>query len=209
VREVQLLRRVEQLGVPRARVVKGGAVAACVLAGALWWQWPALTGAADKLDVGIVTDGLVQHVEQPVSRRIREDGHTVAWFDSATTWCDAPAAVDTAVAAGAGTIVVSFAADDGCADTAVSAVQRAAQGRRLIVVLQPGGSGVEAAFARAGVTVVDPTRLIGAAGQAASLGCQWWDICPPNGFIAVRDADGSLTLDGGERVARMLVAVLR
>jgi hypothetical protein len=38
--------------------------------------------------------------------------------------------------------------------------------------------------------------------------CQWWDICTPDGTIAVRTANGDLTAEGGDRVARMIVAEL-
>jgi hypothetical protein len=53
--------------------------------------------------------------------------------------------------------------------------------------------------------VVDPTPLLGAPGQAVP--CQWWEDCPDGSVVPVA-ADGSLTVVGGERLARRLVADL-
>ena len=56
-----------------------------------------------------------------------------------------------------------------------------------------------------GVTVVDPTVLLGDDGTVA-MPCEWWDNCV--GTIAVRGDTGDLTDAGRERLARMVSAAI-
>jgi hypothetical protein len=76
------------------------------------------------------------------------------------------------------------------------------------IVVQPGRSGIEAAADSGDATLVDPTRYVGGLLTEAALPCQWWDACAINGTVEVRNADGSLTEAGSDRVARMIVAEL-
>jgi hypothetical protein len=102
--------------------------------------------------------------------------------------------------------VVSLADASDCDESAVSDVVRAAGGHMVLIVAQPGRSGVEGAAAD--TTVIDPARFVGDQLAATSMPCQWWDTCTADGTIAVRNADGSLTPEGADRVARMIVGQL-
>lgn len=53
------------------------------------------------------------------------------------------------------------------------------------------------------VTLADPSRLLGPA-SVRRFPCQWWDNCDPDGQVAIRGADGTLTDAGAQRVARVL-----
>ena len=85
---------------------------------------------------------------------------------------------------------------------------QAARGHTVLIVAQPGRGGIESAAAQAGATLIDPSRFIGDQLTATAMPCQWWESCTADGTIAVRVADGSLTPEGGDRVARMIVAEL-
>jgi hypothetical protein len=77
-----------------------------------------------------------------------------------------------------------------------------------VVVAQPGRTGLEDAATADGATVLDPTRFVGNAVEPTSMPCQWWETCTADGTIAVRGPDGSLTQEGGDRIARLIVAAL-
>ena len=175
----------------------------------MWWQWPTIAGHDDRTDVVLVTDGFMTSTEARVTDRIHEDGRSVRVDTSATSWCDAADAVrriDREI--DPATIVLSFGDATGCGTTALADAVAAAHGRQVLVVTQPGRSGIESSATEAGATLVDPTRYIGDQLAATSLPCQWWEPCTADGTVAVRDADGSLTDDGVDRVARIIVAEL-
>jgi hypothetical protein len=180
-----------------------------VVAGLVWWQWPTIDGHDSRTDVVLLTDGFLTSAEVPVDYRIREDGHTMEWESGATSWCDAANAVSRVRQnVDPAAIVLSFGSATGCDATAVTDAVKAAGGHTVLVVSQPGASGVEAAASDAGATVIDPSRFIGDQPTATSMPCQWWDTCTADGTVPVRSADGSLTPEGGDRVARMIVAQL-
>jgi hypothetical protein len=144
-----------------------------------------------------------------VVNRIHEDGRSLRWEGGATSWCDAPEAVRRAVDEfDPAALVLSFSDARGCNATALTDAVRAANGHSVLVVAQPGRSGIEAAADPAGATLIDPSRFIGDQLTATSLPCQWWETCSADGTIAVRTANGDLTVEGGDRVARLIVAEL-
>ena len=184
-------------------------MALVVVAALLWWQWPLIADHDSRTDVVLMTDGLLTTTERPVTYRIHEDGRSVRWDAGATTWCGAAEAVRRVDAElDPAAIVLSFADASGCDANALTEAVRAAHGRRVLIVTQPGRSGIEVAADRAGATLIDPSRFIGDQPVATSMPCQWWESCPAEGVIVVRTADGSLTAEGGDRVARIIVAEL-
>ena len=180
-----------------------------VVAGLMWWQWPTISGQDSRTDVVLLTDGFLTSTERPVTFRIHEDGRSLVWDAEATSWCDAADAVRRIEAqADPAAIVLSFASAAGCDGDAVANAVRAAKGHSVLVVAQPGRSGLESAAAQAGATLIDPSSFIGDQLTATSMPCQWWETCTADGTIAVRTADGVLTAEGGDRVARLIVAQL-
>ncbi len=180
-----------------------------VAAGLLWWQWPTISGQDSRTDVVLLTDGFLTSTESPVTHRIHEDGRSLRWDREATSWCDAADAVTRIEAeADPAAIVLSFASADGCDSNAVTSAVQAAKGHTVVVVAQPGRSGVEGAAAQAGATLIDPSSFIGDQLTATAMPCQWWETCTADGTVAVRTADGVLTEEGGDRVARLIVAQL-
>jgi len=180
-----------------------------IVAAVLWWQWPTITGQDSRTDVVLLTDGFLTSTQTPVTYRIHEDGRSLRWETGATSWCDAAQAVrkieqDVDPAA----IVLSFGTTSGCEATAVTDAVKAAGGHTVLVVSQPGASGIELAAEEAGANVIVPSRYVGDQLTATSMPCQWWDNCTADGTVPVRAADGSLTPEGGDRVARMIVAQL-
>jgi hypothetical protein len=185
------------------------AAAIVIVATLVWWQWPTIAGHDDGTDVVLLTDQFLTSTERPVTYRIHEDGRSLRWDSGATSWCDAADAVrrvehelDPEV------IVLSFGDATGCDSTALTKAVAAAQGRRVVIVAQPGRSGIEASADRAGATLVDPTRFVGDQLSATSMPCQWWESCTADGTVVVRDPAGALTPEGGDRVARIIVAEL-
>jgi hypothetical protein len=179
-----------------------------VVTALVWWQWPTIAGHDTRTDVVLITDGFLAPTQLPVTNRIHEDGRSLRWDEGATSWCDAPDAVSRAVEQFDPTaVVLSFSDATGCDATAVADAVRAANGHSVVIVAQPGGSGVESTGDRAGATLIDPTRYIGDQLTATTMPCQWWDICT-DGEVPVRTADGQLTAEGSDRVARMIVAEL-
>jgi hypothetical protein len=180
-----------------------------IVAALVWWQWPTIAGHDKRTDVVLLTDGFLTSTELPVVNRIHEDGRSLRWNPDATSWCDAPDAVRRAVDRfDPATLVLSFSDATGCDATALTDAVRAAGGHSVLIVAQPGRSGIEFAADAAGATLIDPTRFIGDQLSATSLSCQWWETCTAEGTIAVRTADGALTAEGGDRVARLIVAEL-
>lgn len=192
------------MSAPGKLVLVAGVIAALV-----WWQWPLLSGSDERTDVVLLTDDFLTSTERPVTYRIHEDGRSLQWNADAGSWCDAAAAVRRVDAeADPAAIVLSFADASGCDSSAVIDAVRAANGHRVVVVTQPGRSGFEQAAQLAGATLIDPSRFVGDQLIATSMPCQWWETCTADGTVAVRNADGSLTPEGGDRIARVIVAAL-
>jgi len=188
-----------------AKVVLALALAVVVA----WWQWPTIAGHDSRTDVVLLTDEFLTSAERPVNYRIHEDGRSLHWDRETTSWCDAADAVKRIEAeTDPAAIVLSFADATGCDANAVTEAVLAARGHTVLVVSQPGRGGIEAAVAQAGATLIDPSRFIGDQLVATAMPCQWWESCTADGTIAVRAPDGSLTAEGGDRVARMIVAEL-
>jgi hypothetical protein len=184
-------------------------VVVAALAAVLWWQWPTIAGYDKRTDVVLLTDQFLTSTERPVTYRIHEDGRSLRWISGATSWCDAAAAVQRADAEfDPAAIVLSFGNATGCDSSALTNAVRAGHGHRVLIVTQPGRSGIETVADRAGATLIDPTRFIGGEPVATSMPCQWWETCTADGTIAVRSDDGALTQEGGDRVARIIVAQL-
>ena len=179
-----------------------------IIAALVWWQWPTIDRHDKRTDVVLLSDRFLTSTELPVVNRIHEDGRSLRWGHGATSWCTAADAVRQAVDEfDPAAIVLSFSDAAGCGATAVTEAVRAANGHSVLIVAQPGRSGVEATSDRAGATLIDPTRYIGDQLTATSLPCQWWETCI-DGTVAVRTADGDLTPEGSDRVARLIVAEL-
>lgn len=180
-----------------------------IAAGLVWWQWPTIAGHDTRTDVVLLTDGFLTAAERPVTYRIHEDGRSLRWDRGVTSWCNAADAVSRIEAeTDPAAIVLSFADATGCDASAVTTAVQAARGHTVLVVSQPGRGGIESAADQAGATLIDPSRFIGDQLVATAMPCQWWESCTADGTIAVRTADGSLTAEGGDRVARMIVAEL-
>jgi hypothetical protein len=184
-------------------------IAAVVVALALlvWWQFPTLAGHGGRTDVLIMSDGFLRGHDRPVTFRIHEDGYSLAWGADVADWCSVPTALKAAVAQfHPTTVVLSYGITGTCgADAQRRAVQSAGD-RAVVIVRQPGAAAEPTSDA--GATVVDPARLVGETAAATSMPCQWWESCGSNGTVEVRDARGELTVEGADRVARMLVAQL-
>ncbi|MBK5332650.1 MAG: hypothetical protein JJD93_11795 [Ilumatobacteraceae bacterium] len=179
-----------------------------VVAALVWWQWPTIAGHDKRTDVVLLTDGFLTSTELPVVNRIHEDGRSLRWDEAATSWCNAAGAVRDALDEfDPAAIVLSFSDATGCDATALTNAVHAANGHSVLIVAQPGRSGIESTTERAGATLIDPTRYIGDQLAATSLPCQWWETCI-DGSVAVRTADGALTAEGSDRVARLIVAEL-
>ena len=187
------------------KVIAGVAIVAAVV----WWQWPTLDHQDSRTDVVVVADGFLTATETPITQRIHEDGRTMRWADGQTSWCTAADSVRQVTQQfDPAAIVLSFGDSTGCDASAVTAAVAAAGGHRVLIVSQPGRSDVEASADLRGATVIDPTRFIGDQLTATSMPCQWWETCTADGTVAVRTEDGSLTTEGSERVARIIVAEL-
>ncbi len=190
---------------------------AVVLALIVWW-WPSLTGAGDAVNVVLAGDTEVVAESNPIIRRLRERGMNVEVHPEWATWCDASAALGPGLATiEAEAIVVSFRGTGECIGAPVAELASAAAAAEVsLIVLQPGQGSLDASLApmiaeldvadRA--TIADATRLLGDDSQVEQMPCQWWDDCEPDGMIAVRDTQGSLTTAGLERMARVLVSVV-
>ena len=188
----------------------GAFVAIAALAIGMWWTWPALAGDDGELDVLVAADAFVVGATRSVELRVREEGWAIAWSDSSpASWCDDPGTLREEVdRRRPGDLVLSFAdgaSDAACVETMVGELSGAA---RVVVVVQPGVGPDPGVVSAAGGEVADPGRLIGAPGDTTTRGCEWWESCEV-GVTTVREPDGTLTVEGGERVARVLVAALR
>lgn len=198
------------------------AVGVVVLVAVVWWWWPTLRSDHERLDVLVVADGQVREGREQLDRRVRQRGLSISHTSVPASWCDAVDLVAEGVRDRApGTVVVSVrSVEAGCDGFSAAAgpgwgdLRAAAGAAAVVVVVQPGPAPLGQTPAvvevlRSGDVgiVADPTDLLGEEGEERRP-CQWWDDCEADGQVAVRSADGALTAPGGERVARVLVAVI-
>jgi hypothetical protein len=163
-------------------------------------------------------NGDLKEAQTVVSRRLIEEGYTVAWVDAPTSWCDiADAFADTAIQPSQAIVVYvdPTSATASCSvppDEVALRIGEAAKEltqARLVVVtgLSEEPDVVVEAMGESGVRIIDPSDLLG--GVDERMDCLWWDDCIPDGkgfgYVIVRESDG-LTLAGQQRVARMIVA---
>jgi hypothetical protein len=188
---------------------------------ALYWWWPGLVGAGDPATrpaVLVMGNGDLKEAQTVVSRRLIEEGYTVAWVDAPTSWCDiADAFADTAIQPSQAIVVYvdPTSATASCSvprDEVALRIGEAAKEltqARLVVVtgLSEEPDVVVEAMGESGVRIIDPSDLLG--GVDERMDCLWWDDCIPDGkgfgYVIVRESDG-LTVAGQQRVARMIVA---
>lgn len=188
---------------------------------ALYWWWPGLVGAGDPATrpaVLVMGNGDLKEAQTVISRRLIEEGYTVAWADTPTSWCEiAEAFADTAIRPSQAIVVYGDPTSE-TASCSVSpdevalrvgeAAKELTQARLVVVTgLSEEPDLVVEAMSENGIGIVDPSDLLG--GVDERMDCLWWDDCIPDGkgfgYVIVRDSDG-LTLAGQQRVARMIVA---
>jgi hypothetical protein len=189
--------------------------------GVLYWWWPGIVGAGDPASepsVLVIGNGDLEEAQTVVSRRLVEEGLTVAWVDAPESWCELVAVLDqTEIQPTLGIVVsldapISFESCDVSPELAAQKVKDSLEGLSVthsVVVtgLTQSADPVVNALVELGQVVVDPSNLL--AGVDERVDCLWWDDCVSDengiGFVIVRDAEG-LTVAGQQRVARMIVA---
>ena len=192
-----------------------------VLVGVLYWWWPGIVGSGEPTSepsVLVVGNGDLKEAQTVVSRRLVEEGLTVAWIDAPASWCDVSAVLDqTEIQPTLGIVIsleapISFESCDVSPELAAQKVKESLEGLSVthsVVVtgLTQSADPVVNALVELGQVVVDPAPLL--AGVDERVDCLWWDDCVPDengiGYVIVRDAEG-LTVAGQQRVARMIVA---
>jgi hypothetical protein len=181
------------------------------LAFVVWWWWPALVRDPDRTDVAVVGVGQVSEADEPIQRRIREQGMSVAMVT--TEPCDDVEEVAATLDDLDPSVVVlspsTSAACSGSWSGLVDAVRASTDDATIIVLGQTGtlDAGTLIEIDPLGVVVADPTRLLGDP-TVVRAGCQWWDDCEADGQVAIRDDAGALTPAGAQRVARVLVGTI-
>lgn len=202
----------------RLRVIVSLFIAVAAL---LYWWWPGIVGAGDPASepsVLVIGNGDLKEAQTVVSRRLVEEGLTVAWVDAPASWCDVSAVLEqTEVQPTLGVVIsldapISFESCDVSPELAAQKVKESIEGLSVthsVVVtgLNEVADPVVSALVELGQVVVDPSSLL--AGVDEHVDCLWWDDCVPDengiGYVIVRDAEG-LTVPGQQRVARMIVA---
>jgi len=202
----------------RLRVVISLFIAVAAL---LYWWWPGIVGSGEPTaepSVLVVGNGDLKEAQTVVSRRLVEEGLTVAWIDAPASWCDVSAVLDqTEIQPTLGIVIsldapISFESCDVSPELAAQKVKESLEGLSVthsVVVtgLTQSADPVVNALVELGQVVVDPEPLL--AGVDERVDCLWWDDCVPDengiGYVIVRDAEG-LTVAGQQRVARMIVA---
>jgi hypothetical protein len=192
-----------------------------VLVGVLYWWWPGIVGSGEPTaepSVLVVGNGDLKEAQTVVSRRLVEEGLTVAWIDAPASWCDVSAVLDqTEIQPTLGIVIsldapISFESCDVSPELAAQKVKESLEGLSVthsVVVtgLTQSADPVVNALVELGQVVVDPEPLL--AGVDERVDCLWWDDCVPDengiGYVIVRDAEG-LTVAGQQRLARMIVA---
>jgi hypothetical protein len=203
---------------PRWRVAVSLFVA---LAAMVYWWWPGIVGAGDPASepsVLVIGNGDLKEAQTVVSRRLVEEGLTVAWVDAPESWCDIPGVLERAEVQPKLGIVISLVSPvsfescemetDQAAQNVVDALQRFEAVHSVIVTgLSVAVDPIVVALQKLEVRIVDPSSLL--ADVDEHVDCLWWDDCLPDengiGYVIVRDSDG-LTFAGQQRVARMIVA---
>lgn len=202
----------------RLRVVVALLIAIAIF---LYWWWPGIVGAGEPISepsVLVVGNGDLKEAKTVVSRRLVEEGLTVAWVDAPASWCDVSAVLEqTEIQPTLGIVIslqapISFESCDVSPELAAQNVKDSLEGLSVahsVVVTgltQPADPVVNA-LVELGQVVVDPSLLL--AGIDERVDCLWWDDCVPDengiGYVIVRDGEG-LTVAGQQRVARMIVA---
>ena len=191
------------------------------LAAVLYWWWPGIVGAGDPASepsVLVVGNGELKDAQTVVSRRLVEEGLTVAWVDAPESWCDVSALLDQTDVQPSLAIVISLqapisfqsckVAPENVAQNIKASLEGLSSARSVVMTgpteqVDP----VVSALVGLGVRVVDPSSML--ANVDEHVDCLWWDDCLPDengvGYVIVRDANG-LTLAGQQRVARIIVA---
>jgi hypothetical protein len=191
------------------------------LVGVLYWWWPGIVGSGEPTaepSVLVVGNGDLKEAQTVVSRRLVEEGLTVAWIDAPASWCDVSAVLDqTEIQPTLGIVIsldapISFESCDVSPELAAQKVKESLEGLSVthsVVVtgLTQSADPVVNALVELGQVVVDPEPLL--AGVDERVDCLWWDDCVPDengvGYVIVRVAEG-LTVAGQQRLARMIVA---
>jgi len=192
-----------------------------VLTAVVYWWWPGIEGSSDpvhKPAVLVIGNGDLKDAQTVVSRRLVEEGLTVAWLDAPESWCDVPSVLEGAEVQPTLGIVISLNSPvsfESCemepseaAQNVVDALQRFKADHSVIVTgLSVAVDPIVVALQKLDVRIVDPSSML--AGVDDHVDCLWWDDCLPDengvGYVIVRDSNG-LTLAGQQRVARMIVA---
>jgi hypothetical protein len=143
---------------------------------------------------------MLDEARRSIELRVREEGLSVEWYEPSDS-CEIGTLERVFDDVEPARVVVAFTAPDACVDAVAAAI-----GSANVVAVVAGPD--PAMLTAAGFRTVDPTRLIGAPGGPLVLPCEWWEApCAPGG-TDVRNADGSLTEAGGERLARVIAATL-
>ena len=204
-----------------ASATTASAVAVAVALVVAWWL-PGLRGdgSPDRdPDIVLVGDGELIRGSDVVSRRLREEGFSVAEPVEAADWCEVADRVADASARVAVVIHIDPVDDvpgDDCESPSQVADRIVGTQPRVVVVSGLGPAGdddsdevLDALTAR-GATSVDVSRLL--AGVDGATSCLWWDDCVVadngNAYVVVRDESG-LTLAGHQRMARMIVSAVQ
>lgn len=193
------------------RPVRVAAAVVVGLAFVLWWWWPSLARDPDRTDVAVVGVGQVVDADEPIQRRIREQGMSVEMIP--TEPCsDISAVADRLDSLDPSVVVLSPTTATSCAgqwSDLLAAVRSVTDDATVIVLGQTGSLDATtlADIEPLDVVVADPTRLLGDA-SVVRMGCQWWDDCEPDGQVALRDENGALTPAGAQRIARVLVGTI-
>lgn len=198
------------------------AVSLIVALGAVvYWWWPGIEGSGDLIRqpaVLVIGNGDLKDAQTVVSRRLIEEGLTVAWVDAPDSWCDVPGVLEASEVQPKLGIVISLKSPvsfescgvsaDEAAQNVVNALQRFDATHSVVVAgLSVAVDPIVEGLQKLNVRIVDPSSKL--ADVDEHVDCLWWDDCLPDengvGYVIVRDSNG-LTLAGQQRVARMIVA---
>jgi hypothetical protein len=177
--------------------------------------WMVIPAVADRGDVALVGDRSTATTFPEMVTQIRDSGRQASAAVVAASPCAvADELADADLEPGVDVVVIAVGPHDCGADPVLAAVDVARdRGLEPVVVRLP-----ETDRPDVDATVVDTEVLLGAAG-VTSRPCEWWDRVEPFGatgplpcntdnLVVVRFADGSLTDDGIQRVARMVAAAI-
>jgi len=201
-------------------------VLGAVLIVSLYWWWPGIMGRGENHDaspaVVVVGGGQLSRSEEKVLRRLREEGYSATWGGSPADWCELSEMItDLGTIPTRAVVLYAPSVPSECDEASVVA-DRVIDGvetmdvRVLVVVGLEGGDRddpVVLSLIDRGVTIVDPTSLIGEPTVVRErVDCLWWDDCVFEGvnpgYVIVWDENG-LTAAGQQRVARLIVATVQ